>query len=368
MSYPFRPEFQKKPKRVVVKVGSQCLVHPQKGLQRSVLKNLAKDISELYSHHVEVVLVSSGAIALGAVKGQVQSQRLPALQAASSIGQPLLMQSYQKAFQPFGIQVAQILLTHEDIKNHTRYFNLKNTFEELLKKHIPIVNENDSVSFEEISLGDNDQLATMVAEMIGAQALVFLSGTKGLWIDGQYVEHLSYCPHWLKKVHFFKKSPLGKGGIHYKLQAIQKALSLGIPAILTDYKGSTPIASALKEQAGTFFEPKPLLNLNGTKKVRILARVKPHAFIKVDEGAYKALNKNASLLPVGVTQVKGPFQRGDAIAIRFKGKVIGYGYSEYSSKDVSKILGKQTKELPKLLDFVPSRVIIHRNNLILLKD
>ena len=254
--------------------------------------------------------------------------------------------------------------------SQTRYLNVKNTIEVLIKNRvIPILNENDTVSFDEITVGDNDQLAAMTAQMIDADVLLMLTETDGLYDKNPKDKSAQHIPH----VEFDKKfvdislrelSASGRGGMKTKLEAVRKLTPIGIPVIIASYTASSPILRGLTENSGTFFTFNQQA-LKSRRKSWILTTNKTNSWIRVDNGAFLALSKEASLLPSGIMEIGGKFKRGDCIGIKHSGNIFAVGLTEYDSRDISKIIGKQSSEIQNILGHCPSMVVIHRNNLVL---
>jgi glutamate 5-kinase len=369
-----RSEIKVKSKRIVIKLGSLAVTNETGSFRTDKITEYANDIARLKKIGFDVIVISSGAINSGKHFLKKSSDKLNSLsqmQASSAIGQPLLMHEFYKSFQKLELCTAQVLLTHDDIKDSTRYLNLKNTLDALLQNNIiPIVNENDSVSFEEISLGDNDQLAAMVSEVIDADALLLLTESDGLYsADPSQDKTAKQIPlitfkDDLKAIQLFKKTSVGKGGMQTKLEAVKKLTPLGIAVLIATYKIQNPIAGALLQSGGSFFEPKDL-KFTPRRKSRIIARFRNHASVFIDKGAFDAIQSNASLLPVGVTKVRGPFRRGDVVAIKFDNSIVAYGICEYDSSDVVKIKGMKSASIVELIGPASSKVVIHKNNLIL---
>lgn len=374
MSMKLRNEIKTKYNRVVVKLGSLCITNPDGGIRHNKLKEIVSDIVEIRKMGIQVILVSSGAVNAGKpyIVNKHKNSNISHFQACSAVGQPLLMHEFHKEFSKFNIFTAQVLLTHDDIKNRTRYYNLKSTLEQILEDNIiPILNENDSVSFEEITLGDNDQLAAMTCEMLSADCLCLLTEIDGLFTknpdekDAERIPIVDFDDQF-EQINIFKKTMVGRGGMDTKLKAVRKLTPLGISVIITSFKPTSPVLRAFTQDAGSYFAPDSSA-IKSKKKARILTQVRNEAVVRVDEGAYNALLKDSSLLPVGIKDLFGNFKRGDVVCLKFKNKIFAYGISEYDSKDVKKIIGIKSHELNAILDFVPSTVVIHRNNFILKK-
>lgn len=357
-------------KRVVIKIGSQAIVDKKSGLKLNVIQEICEDIKSLLDEKIEVILISSGAIGVGRhFLNPSTRESIDFLQAASSIGQPRLFHRYLLEFEKLKTTTAQILLTHEDFKNRKRYLNAKNTLLKLLEnKVVPILNENDTVSFNEITVGDNDHLAAMTAQMLEADLLIIISTTDGLYTkspeeaDSEAIKLVTYGEKMQIKTR--SKSLLGRGGMQSKLKAISKVADLGIYAIISGANFKNAIKRSLYEEAGTLFTPNKEVKTK-LKKKWIGATVKQGAEIIVDEGCKEALLKNRSLLPSGIKKIKGIFSRGDAIEIKHKKEVLAVGIVEYSSKEIEKIKGLKSREIESTLGFILSEEVIHRSNLIL---
>ncbi len=375
MTLKLRPTVKIKNKTLIVKLSSLAVTHKEGGIDRKLIARICKDISHLKTEFGwQVVIVSSGAINAGKpFMKTLNKQVMAQMQAASAIGQPLLMQAFQKEFSKHNLNIAQILLTHEDLKNKRRSLNIRSSLLTLLQEGIiPVINENDSVSFEEITVGDNDQLSAMICETLGSNLLCMLTKTDGLYTDDP---NLKSAKH-IQKVHFeenfssiktLSKTTTGRGGMKTKLQAVRKLTPLGINVIIGTYERSKPLISLLiNENYGTVFTADPEVKIK-IKKQWILSRTKNEAIITIDKGAMGALLKNASLLPVGVTKVHGNFNRGDCIKVQYNKKTMAHGVSEYSSKELELIKRKKTSELSNILNHVHSKVVIHKDNLILNK-
>ncbi|MEC9283141.1 MAG: glutamate 5-kinase [Bdellovibrionota bacterium] len=368
----WRSEINKKLSRIVIKLGSNSITDPKGGVDRKKIKSVCEGIKELHKEKKEVILVCSGAIqtARGMIKSK--SQRLSQLQALSSIGQNQVISAIQSEFSEEQTPIGQILLTHEDFKHPERYFNLQNTIGELLNwKALPVINENDCISFNEITLGDNDQLAALISENCNADLLLLLTESKGLYTahpDSHDSEHIPYIEY-DKDLSFIKtmnKSIAGRGGMKTKLEAVRKLTPLGVPVIIADYRCPSPVLEALaSSESSSFFEAAPE-KLN-KKKARILTSVKGNCYIKIDKGAAKALESNKSLLPVGVKAIHGRFQRGDVIKVYHSRTLVAQGLAEFSSTELRKLINTDlAPNYPEQFN-LPSRVFIHKNNLLLKK-
>ena len=362
-------------KSIVIKLSSLAVTYPHGGINHRQMNRIIDDILMLKKDfNIRPVIVSSGAINAGrSVFSPSDPQDMSSLQASSSVGQLLLMKTFLQKFSKQGQMIAQILLTHEDLKNKQRSLNTKNTLNRLLNAGvIPIVNENDTVSFDEITFGDNDQLSAMICEMIGAQHLVLLTEANGLYdrdpnLEGAKRFNSISFDHGFENILTISKTASGKGGMKTKLQAVRKLTPLGVDVFISTFKGKSPIIKALDKSNGTHFHANPN-PVDIKKKSWILTRAREHAVISIDRGARDALLKNASLLPVGITKVTGPFMRGDSVQIKHGRSIVAFGITEYSSKETEKIKQCNSKQLHKVLTHVPSRVVIHKDNLILKKN
>lgn len=363
-----RRELKELPKRIVVKIGSNGIADPS-GIHKDNLKRFTKDICELLDQDIELVLVSSGAIATGhSILGSEVQGGVDVLQALSALGQPPLIAAYQANLAKFNRNCAQVLLTHEDLADRQRSLNLRNTLLRLLEmKVVPIVNENDSVSYAEITVGDNDQLAAMLAMSLDANLLILLTGPDGLYTKNpetpgaEKISHLS-AEDDFKRIWTHGQSSSGRGGMSTKLEAVRRVTPLGIPVVIASYNNESPITQAL-EGAGSFFYG-ATDSFNLPRERWLVSSVKAGAKIQVDQGAEEAILHGASLLPSGISQCYGTFRRGDCVSIIHRGKVLALGLSEYSSREVEKIKGCKSSDIAKLLGSMPSKVVIHRKNLV----
>lgn len=356
-------------KRIVIKIGSQVIIEKGVGLRPESLREICQDVKELIESGIEVILISSGAIGVGRNYLEKPSrEEVSFLQAASAIGQPILFNRYLENFQGHNLNCAQILLTHEDFKNRKRYLNAKNTITKLLEnKVVPILNENDTVSFNEITVGDNDHLAAMTAQMLEANLLVIISSTDGLYTkspelpDSEKISLVEFNAP--PKVITKSKNALGRGGMQSKLKAVDKVNQLGIDAIISGIRPHA-IKEALYHETGTLFQGNPQFQTK-KKKQWLTTTVKNSCAIIVDEGCAEALKKNRSLLPSGIKKIVGDFSRGDCIEIVHKKITVAVGLVEYSSKEIERIKGLKSRDIQGALGFILAEEVIHRNNLIL---
>ncbi len=334
--------------RVVVKIGSSLFCSESDGLNRGLLKSLVLEVSRLIDSGKDVIIVSSGAIALGMLRLRLDSRpkELPFLQAAAAIGQNILMESYSTLFQEQRKNCAQILLTWEDFNDRNRYLNAKNTLQTLLKlKAIPVINENDSVSTDEIKFGDNDQLSARVASLVSADLLVILSDVDGLLDREQKV--VKVVPQINSQIRQLACPTAKKtcvGGMITKIDAAKIAVDSGVVCVIANGRKSGVICETADDPLSggvwTVFLPKQ--GFLAQRKRWIAFGSKPKGKIIIDEGAKSALQNKKSLLSVGVISLCGNFDSGDVVAILDKnGDEIARGKSAVSSKQLDKVKGER---------------------------
>lgn len=365
-------------KRIVVKVGTSTLTQGTTKLHLPRIISLAQQIADLTARGEQVALVSSGAIAVGRERlGAADLPKsIPAKQMLAAIGQPRLMNVYEQLFDIYGLKVAQVLLTREDTSDRKRYINARNTLESLLNQGVvPVVNENDTVATEEIRIGDNDNLSALVANLIEADLLIILTDQAGIYTanpekdqDAQLIEKIS-SPEIPKKVWSAaggSRNGLGTGGMYTKLQAADVARKSGTEVVITN--GSQPnvlIRLVDGETLGTRITP--LVDKLESRKRFMLAGAVPRAGIRIDAGAVKALGAGGSLLPVGISDAFGHFERGDIVKVKnAAGKDCAIGLVNYSIEDVKKIKGQRSSEIENILGFAYGDEVIHHNNMTLL--
>ncbi len=374
-----------KVKRLVVKVGSSLIVGEDNHIRRDWLATLAEDIAEIKKNGTQIIVVTSGAVALGrnvlGTEYKSKALTLEEKQAAAACGQTALMAAgWATSFQFGGTHAldrwlypAQILLTLEDTENRRRYLNARNTIETLLNNErvVPVINENDTVATAELRFGDNDRLAARVAQMASADMLLLLSD-----IDGLY----SANPHVDKTARFIEKvdaitpdieamaggvaSAVGSGGMVTKIEAAKIALAAGCHMIIASGKTLHPIAAYEKTGHGTWFVASS--TPTSARKHWISGAIAPAGVITVDDGAAAALKGGKSLLPAGVTALEGHFGRGDAVLIKdTAGRELGKGLIAYSSEDAARIRGHKSQDIEKILGFKGRSALIHRDDLVL---
>ncbi len=373
-----RPELSGTINRIVIKLGSLSVTHEDGKLNLTNIKSFVEDIGQLLqtNPNSEIIIVTSGAINAGKpflnYNSSAEKKEIRFKQAASAIGQPLLMHTYAELFKEQNLSVAQILLIHDDIKNKERYLNTKNCLQTLMQnKIIPIINENDSVSFEEISVGDNDNLAIMVAELVNADLLLFFTEADGLFtknpkeLDAKKFETIISENFKVDDIDLSTKTSVGRGGMRSKFDSIKKINQLGITVIIATYERAHPIIASLSSKVGTVFLP--YTKKIKKRKSRLLTTIKKNSAIVIDNGAWTALKSNASLLAIGIKEIRGQFRRGDTIAIEINKSVVASGLVEYDSFEMKKIMGQKSNNFKNYIDNYHSDVIIHKDNLILLE-
>jgi len=356
---------------VVVKLGTQLLSADGGRLDMAFLATIATQVATLRQQGVRVTVVSSGAIGAG-----MREMNLPArptdlakLQAVAAVGQRRLMDEWADAFAPHKLPVAQILITREDIDSRTRFLNLRNTIHAIHELGaVPIINENDTVSTDEmikITFGDNDILSALVTQALRADLLVLLSVVDGVLDDANQSVRVFESLEAAKSFVRTEKSALGKGGMNSKLEAARIVTESGEAMVVAHGRMENLLPRLLAgEDLGTLFLPG---GKRRPSRVRWIGSARPAGKIVIDDGAAVAVGqKNKSLLPAGITSVDGEFARGDVVAIVTKaGESIARGLSNYSSADVLRVMGKKTAEVKTLLKEAAYDEVVHRDNLLL---
>lgn len=360
---------------LVVKVGSSLLVEPDGAVRREWLQTLVADIAARHRSGQKIVVVSSGAIALGARRlGMEKGGRasLADAQASASVGQILLSGLWAELLAAEGLTAAQMLVTLDDLEDRRRYLNITATLDRLLGAGaVPVINENDSVATAEIRFGDNDRLAARVAQAAGAQGVVLLSDVDGLYDrdprdpEAQLVPEVAAIDgHIRLMVSSGSSSGMGSGGMASKIDAADIATRAGIGLAIASGLREHPLAALETGAPATWFAPRAGGN---ARKGWIGGRLSVKGRISVDAGAVKALRSGASLLPAGTTAVSGDFRRGDVVDIASPdGETLARGLSEYDAADAALICGRQSSELEEVLGAVPRSVLVHRDQMVLL--
>jgi glutamate 5-kinase len=366
-----------KAKKIIIKLGSSIITNDGKGIDEAFLSNFAADIS-LLGKKMQVVVVSSGAIAAGLKKLGISRRpsELSELQAAAAVGQMDLIRSFEKEFSKVSMICAQVLLTHDDLSDRKRYLNARSTLNNLLEKNvIPIINENDTVSNEEIKFGDNDNLAALTANLLEADYLILLTDQDGLYSDdprknsnATLLSHISVNDKILDEVAKATTSSVGRGGMYTKILAARRASLSGTHTIIANGKNRKVFSNLLNDSvSGTFIQSEER-QLDARKKW-LAGQLKSKGTLIIDDGATNAIvNSGKSLLSVGITDVKGKFDRGDLVqCISSSGQEVAKGLINYSSSEVGKVLGQPSDKMESLLGYVNESSVIHRNNLVVLK-
>jgi len=364
--------------RIVVKIGTSTLTGGSKQLSAPRLVDLARQLSELLAEKVQVVLVSSGAIAAGREELGFPTlpKQLPAKQMLAAVGQPRLMAMYERYFAIYGVHVAQVLLTRADLADRHGYLNARDTFDALLEQGIlPIINENDTVATDEIRFGDNDNLSAQVANMIEADLLILLTDQDGLYSadprtdpSAQLIPEVgpaAIAPTLWQAVGG-SNTGLGTGGMVTKLQAADLARHGGTAVVIA--RGSIEniiLRLAHGEPMGTHLAP--VINKLEGRKRRILSGSRTKAEIVIDAGAVAALARGGSLLPAGLVRVNGKFKRGDAVRVVSEDqKAVAMGLTNYSAADLNKICGLKSAEVEAVLGYTLGDEVMHRDHMALL--
>lgn len=363
-------------KLIVVKVGSSLVTAEGKGIDQIALNRWATQIAELKAQGTHVIFVSSGAIAEG-IKRLGWAKRPTAineLQAAAAVGQMGIAQAYEYAFAYHGIQTAQVLLTHEDLSNRTRYLNARSTLLTLVDKGIvPIINENDTVTTDEIKLGDNDTLGALVTNLVDADALVILTDQSGLYDSdprknpqAKFIHQIEADHPELEAMAGGAGSSVGTGGMYTKVMAAKRAALSGAATVVASGRESNVLVRLQQgESIGTLFTSTH--SRVAARKQWLLGHIQIAGKVTVDNGAARAVTeKHASLLPVGCVRVDGHFHRGELVAVmNAEGKEIARGLINYSSEEVAKLLRTDSEHIHEKLGYAQEEELIHRDNMAL---
>lgn len=362
-------------KKILIKIGSAVLTGAD-GLDLKIINSLVAEMSELVHQGYSVVLVSSGAIASGKhrlnITGKLKS--IPEKQAAAAVGQGRLMRIYSKYFEKKGIHVAQILLTLSDLTNRQRFLNIRNTLSTLMDwKVIPIINENDTVAVDEIKFGDNDNLASMIANIVEADLFINLTNIDGLYDrnpaefkKARFIGLVSEFTDEIEAIATAETSSVGTGGMKSKVLAAKKVTAMGIPCIIAPGKKKKILTDIISgKEIGTLFLP--MSDRLNSKKYWIAFTLRSRGKLIIDDGARKALlEKGKSLLPSGVVDVEGDFGLGDPVScVDSEGTAIAKGLVNFSSAEIRKIMGLKTAKIEPTLGHKDYEEVIHRDNLVI---
>lgn len=358
-------------RRLVVKVGSALLVGPE-GLRADWLRALCDDVATWRARGTDVVLVSSGSIALGrrVLDLPPGALALEQAQAAAAVGQIRLARAYEEALAPHGVKTAQVLVTLEDTQDRRRYLNSRATMQTLLSLGaVPIVNENDTVATDEIRFGDNDRLAAQIAVTCGADQLLLLSDVDGLYTANPKTDpsaqHLPVIEHLTPEIEAMGGDPvsgLSKGGMKTKLMAARTAVAGGCAMAIAEGSVLRPLSAVAEGARCSWFLPEG--DPQAARK-RWIAAMKPQGVLSVDAGAAAALSQGKSLLPAGVTAVAGRFGRGDPVAITGpSGETLGHGLTRYSAAEARAIAGHRSAEIAAILGHPGRAALVHRDDMV----
>ncbi|MCE5332974.1 MAG: glutamate 5-kinase [Desulfobacteraceae bacterium] len=367
-------------RRLLIKVGSAVLTSP-KGLNRVMVHRLSDQIAELRERFskLEVIIVSSGAVASGMRRMGLNERprTIPQKQAAAAVGQGVLLEAWEEAFDKYDLLVAQVLLTSEDLSHRHRYLNARNTLETLLALGIlPIINENDTVVVEEIKFGDNDNLSALIAGLVGADLVVNLTDTEGLFdcdprlnASAKLIPVVTRLDSKIIACATPAAGSVGTGGMLSKVNAAKKCLASGIPMVIAPGRQRDILLRLFDGQPfGTLFLPKERTYQG--KKVWLANLPKPAGDLTLDEGAVKALQQlGRSLLPIGIRDVRGTFGVGAAVrCVDKSGNLIGIGLTNYKSVEIDKIKGRHSEEIEEIIGYKHSDEVINRDNFVLIRE
>ena len=365
--------YLKESKIIVIKIGSSLLIDDNKKIRKKWLSGFSKDIQELLNQNKKIIIVSSGAIAMGCKKLNLSKKnlKLDKSQAIASIGQIELMNLFSKTFLKFKINISQILLTLEDTEQRRRALNAKRTFENLFQLgFVPIVNENDSIATSEIKYGDNDRLASRVAQISGADSLILLSDVDGLYTqnpkiykNAKLLRVIKDINQDIEKIATKSIGEHGTGGMKTKIDAAKICQLSGCKMAIANGLSLRPIKKIINKNNCTWFLPK-ISKLDARKKW-IISSVSPKGELYIDDGAKQALTKGKSLLAAGIKKVTGKFNKGDHIKILDKiNKECARGLSSFSSDEILKIMGHHSKEIKRLLGYISKSEVVHKDDMV----
>ena len=362
-----------KSKKIVIKIGSSILIDKKGKPKRTWLKEFVQDIKFLIKKKKQVVIVSSGAIALGCKYLGIQKKglKIDKSQAVASIGQIELMGFYKKVFEKSKIKISQILLTLDDTEQRRRSINAKRTIDNLLAMGIiPIVNENDTTATTEIKYGDNDRLASRVSQIISADCLILLSDVDGLYTDNpkknrkiKLIKIVKEIDENIKKYANKTENVYGSGGMKTKIEAAKICQLAGCYMVIANGNYNNPIKKIIQNQKCTWFIPK--VSKLDARKQWIIGSVAPKGEVIIDDGAVKAISNGKSLLPAGVKKINGTFEKGDHVLIKNQNNIeCGRGLTSFSSLEIEKIKGSHSSKIKNILGYSSREEIIHKDDLV----
>tara|TARA_B100000029_G_scaffold42797_1_gene39733 strand:- start:4824 stop:5930 length:1107 start_codon:yes stop_codon:yes gene_type:complete len=360
-------------RKIVIKIGSSILIDKNGKPKKAWLKEFAKDIKILLKKKKEIVIISSGAIAMGCEYLGIKKKvlKVDKSQAVASIGQIKLMDFYKKTFDKSKIKISQILLTLEDTEQRRRAINAKRTIDNLLAMEIvPIVNENDTTATTEIKYGDNDRLAARVSQIISADCLILLSDVDGLYTDNPKKNRKTKLIKTVKEINESIKSYAakteniyGSGGMKTKIEAAKICQLSGCYMAIANGNNKNPIKEIIAKKKCTWFLPK--VSKLDARKQWIIGSIAPKGEVIIDQGAVKAINNGKSLLPAGVKRINGNFEKGDHILVKDLNNIeCARGLTSFSSIEVEKIKGSHSKEIKNILGYSSREEIIHKDDLV----
>jgi glutamate 5-kinase len=373
-SHATHAEYLANARRVVVKIGSALFIDQETGaLDRSWLEGVCADVADLRRANKDVVIVSSGAVALGRRELKLGAGRLKLeeSQAAAATGQILLAHAYQEILRGFGLTAAQVLLTIDDSERRRRYLNARKTLLTLLGLGaVPVINENDTVATQELRYGDNDRLAARVAQMVSAECLVLLSDIDGLYTadpradeGAQHVEEVTELTREFFEMAGGPGSSHGSGGMRTKVEAARIAVGAGCRMAIATGRVARPVSALLGGGKATWFLPSA--TPGAARKQWIAGTLQPRGVVRVDAGAERALSTGRSLLPAGVTHIDGEFERGDAVSVcAADGRELARGLIAYDADEARAIAGRQSSAIAEILGYVGRDEMIHRDDLV----
>ena len=360
-------------KKIVIKIGSSILIDKKGKPKKKWLREFTKDIKNLIKKKKQIVIVSSGAIAMGCeyLKIRKNGLKVDKSQAVASIGQIELMDFYKKTFDKNGIKISQILLTLDDTEQRRRSINARRTIDNLLTMGIaPIINENDTTATTEIKYGDNDRLAARVSQIISADCLILLSDVDGLYTDNpkknkqtKLIKTVKNIDENIKKYATKKENIYGSGGMKTKIDAAKICQLSGCYMAIANGNYKNPIKEIFENQRCTWFLPR--ISKLDARKQWIIGSISPKGEVIIDSGAVKALNNGKSLLPAGVKKINGTFEKGDHILVKDQNNIeYARGLSSFSSIEIEKIKGSHSSKIKNILGYSSREEIIHKDDLV----
>ena len=360
-------------KKIVIKIGSSILIDKKGKPKKIWLEEVARDINFLIKKKKQIVIVSSGAIALGCeyLKINKKNLKVDKSQAVASIGQIELMNFYKKIFNKSNIKISQILLTLDDTEQRRRSINARRTIDNLLSMGlIPIVNENDTTATTEIKYGDNDRLASRVSQIIGADCLILLSDVDGLYTSNpkknkktKLIKVVKEIDENIRKYALKTGNLYGSGGMKTKIEAAKICQLAGCYMVIANGNYINPIKKVIENQKCTWFLPK--ISKLDARKQWIIGSIAPKGEVIIDQGAIKAIENGKSLLPAGVKKINGTFEKGDHILVKDQNNIeCARGLASFSSNEIEKIKGSHSREIKNILGYSSREEIIHRDDLV----